>query len=76
MYALLLSIILRSYEIKWFIFGLAFFHYVAWRVGRAWGNLARFEGPWLAQLSDLWLLKTIYQQRAHYVFYDIKKKYG
>jgi hypothetical protein len=70
-----LSILEQVYRARWYIVTVVLAFYIA-RGIRSYRRLSHIKGPWLAQWSQLWLLTTIYQQKAHYVFYDIKKKYG
>ncbi|KAL0777984.1 hypothetical protein CaCOL14_005637 [Colletotrichum acutatum] len=39
-------------------------------------RLRHFQGPPLAALSKLWLLKTVTGSRGHLEFYNVTKKYG
>jgi hypothetical protein len=63
------------YQARWYIATLFVASYIA-RELRTYRRLSHIKGPWLAQFTELWLLATIYQQKAHYVFYDVKQKYG
>jgi hypothetical protein len=70
----LISILEQLYQGRWYIFTLFLTRYIAREV-RSYRRLSYIKGPRLAQFSELWLLATIFQQRAHYVFYDDKKEY-
>ena len=73
-----LSILEQMYHASWYIWYVVvslIASYVASEI-RTYQRFSHIKGPWFAQFSQLWLLQTIYQQRAHYVFDDIRKKYG
>ena len=70
-----LSILEQLYHARWYIVAVVIASYIAREV-RTYRRLSHIKGPWFAQFSQLWLLKTIYQQKAHYVFDDVRKKYG
>jgi uncharacterized membrane protein (DUF485 family) len=70
-----LSVIQQLYQARWYIVALLIASYIAQEI-RAYRRLSHIKGPWFAQFSQLWLLTTIYQQKAHYVFDDVRKKYG
>jgi hypothetical protein len=70
-----LSIVAQVYHARWYIVAVLLASYIIRKV-RTYRRLSHIKGPWLAHFSELWLLATIYQQKAHYVFYDTKKKYG
>jgi len=62
-------------QAKWYIVAVLLASYIAREV-RSYRRLSHIKGPWLAQFSQFWLLNTIYQQKAHYVFNNVRKKYG
>jgi hypothetical protein len=70
-----LSILEQLYHARWYIVAVPIVLYIVREV-RTYRRLSHIKGPPFAQFSQLWLLKTIYQQKAHYVFDDIRKKYG
>jgi hypothetical protein len=43
---------------------------------RSWCRLRHFQGPLLATLSRLWLVRHVSGSKMHTVFYDVNKKYG
>lgn len=49
--------------------------YLLWTV-QSWYRLRQFDGPWLASLSYLWLLRAVTDNKLHISFPDLHKKYG
>jgi hypothetical protein len=43
---------------------------------RSWYRLRHFQGPLLATLSRLWLVRLVTGSKMHTVFYDVNQKYG
>jgi len=49
--------------------------YVIYEV-RSWQRLSHFDGPWLAKLSYVWLLRRVTDNKLHISFPELHKKYG
>ena len=49
--------------------------YLVWSV-RSWYRLRKFDGPWLARHSYLWLLRAVTNNKMHVNFPELHRKYG
>ena len=70
-----LKIVESLYEYRWYVVAVL----TAWYLLRTWqsySRLSHIKGPWLAHLSDFWLLKALYGQQTHHLLYAVDKTYG
>lgn len=73
--ALHLSILELLYSARWYIVFALVALYI-WQSYQSYRRLSHIPGPWLAQWSQLWLLRSIYGQQSHLEMHEVSKKYG
>lgn len=70
-----ISVLELLYSARWYL-AAALVALYAWQSYLSYRRLSHIPGPWLAQWSQLWLLKSIYGQQSHLEMHEVSKKYG